>query len=84
MINLNPIKKELFKAARKTSVQVLSKLLAEFFSSEVIKLDEEYINDKWEIRSYGITSSTTQNWNQKEQKFAFHAVTSGTARQTPV
>ena len=45
MINLNPIKKELFKAARKTSVQVLSKLLAEFFSSEVIKLDEEYIYD---------------------------------------
>ena len=45
MTNLNPIKKKLAKENRKVSVQDPSKLLAEFFSGVVIKLDEEYIYD---------------------------------------
>ena len=43
MTNLNPIKKKLSKEIRIVSVQDPSKLLAEFFSGVVIKLDEEYI-----------------------------------------
>ena len=43
MTNLNPIKKKLSKENRKLSVQDPSKLLAEFFSGVVIKLEEEYI-----------------------------------------
>ena len=45
MTNLNPIKKKLAKENRKVSVQEPSKLLVEFFSDVVIKLDEEYIYD---------------------------------------
>jgi hypothetical protein len=45
MTYLNPIKKKLAKENRKVSVQDPSKLLAEFFSGVVIKLDEEYIYD---------------------------------------
>ena len=45
MTNLNPIKKKLSKGSRKVSVQDPSKLLAEFFSGVVIKLDEECIYD---------------------------------------
>ena len=45
MTNLNLIKKKLTKENRKASVQDSSKLLAEFFSGVVIKLDEEYIYD---------------------------------------
>ena len=45
MTNLNPIKKKLSKEERKISFQDPSKLLAEFFNGEVIKLDEEYIHD---------------------------------------
>ena len=45
MTNLNPIKKKFVKEDRKKSVQDPSKLLAEFFSGVVIKLDEEYIYD---------------------------------------
>ena len=45
MTNLNSIKKKLTKDNRKVSVQYPSKLLAEFFSGVVIKLDEEYIYD---------------------------------------
>ena len=45
MTNLNPIKKKLSKESRKVFVQDPSKLLAEFFSGEVVKLDEEYIYD---------------------------------------
>ena len=40
MTNLNPIKKKLAKKDSKMSVQEPSKLLAEFFSGVVIKLDE--------------------------------------------
>ena len=43
MTNLNPIKKKLAKENRKVSVQDTSKLLAEFFSGVVIKLDEKYL-----------------------------------------
>ena len=43
MTTLNPIKKKLSKENRKLSVQDPSKLLAEFFSGVVIKLEEEYI-----------------------------------------
>ena len=45
MTNLNPIKKKLSKESRKVSVQDPSKLLAEYFSGVVIKLDEEFIYD---------------------------------------
>ncbi len=45
MNNLNPIKKKSSKESRIVSVQDPSKLLAEFFSGVVIKLDEEYIYD---------------------------------------
>ncbi len=45
MFNLNPIKKKLSKKHRKVSFQDPSKLLAEFFNGEVIKLDEEYSYD---------------------------------------
>ena len=45
MTNLNPIKKKLSKESKKLSVQDPSKLLAEFFSGVVIKLEEEYIYD---------------------------------------
>ena len=45
MTNLNPIKKKLAKEYRKVSVQDPSKLLAEFFNGEVIRLDEEYAFD---------------------------------------
>ena len=45
MSNLNPIKKKLSKADRKVSIQDPSKLLAEFFSGDVIELDEEYKYD---------------------------------------
>lgn len=45
MKNLNPIKKKLSKEDRKISVQDPSKLLAEFFNSVVIELDEEYSYD---------------------------------------
>ena len=45
MTNLNPIKKKLSKESRKVSVQDPSKLLAEFFSGVVIKLEEKYIYD---------------------------------------
>ena len=45
MTNLNPIKKKLAKKSSNVSVQDPSKLLAEFFSGVVIKLDEEYIYD---------------------------------------
>ena len=45
MTNLNPIKKKLAKENKKISVQDSSKLLAEFFSGVVIKLEEEYIYD---------------------------------------
>ena len=38
----NPIKKKLSKKNRKVSFQEPSELLAEFFSGEVIKLDEKY------------------------------------------
>ena len=41
MTNLNPIKNKLSKESRKVSVQDPSKLLAEFFSGVIIKLDEE-------------------------------------------
>ena len=43
MNNLNSIKKTLEKENRKLSFQDPSKLLAEFFNGEVIKLDEIYI-----------------------------------------
>ena len=43
MTYLNPIKKKLSKKNRKVSIQDPLKLLAEFFSGVVIKLDEEYI-----------------------------------------
>ena len=43
MTNLNPIKKKLSKKNRKVSAQDPSKLLADFFSGIVIRLDEEYI-----------------------------------------
>ena len=43
MTNLNLIKKKLTKENRKASVQDPSKLLAEFFSGVVIKLDEEHL-----------------------------------------
>ena len=43
MTNLNPIKKKLSKKNRKVSVQDPSKLLAEFFSGVVVRLDEKYI-----------------------------------------
>ena len=43
MTNLNPIKKKLSRVDRKVSVQDPSKILAEFFSGVVIKLDGEYI-----------------------------------------
>ena len=39
MTNLKPIKKKLSKKNRKVSVQDPSKLLAEFFSGVVIRLD---------------------------------------------
>ena len=42
MTNLNPIKKKLPKKNRKVSVQDPSKLLAEFFSGVLIRLDEQY------------------------------------------
>ena len=45
MTNLNPIKKKLSKESRKVAVQDPSKLLAEFFSGVVIKLNEEYFYD---------------------------------------
>ena len=46
MTNLNSIKKnKQAKENKKVSVQDPSKLLAEFFSWVVIKLDEEYIYD---------------------------------------
>ena len=45
MTNVNPLNKKLAKEDRKVSVQDPSKLLAEFFSGVVIKLDEEYIYD---------------------------------------
>ena len=45
MTNLNPIKKKLSKADRKTSIQDPSRLLAEFFNGVVIELDEEYKYD---------------------------------------
>ena len=45
MTNLNPIKKKLSKESRKVSVQDPLKLLAEFFSGVVIKLDAEYLYD---------------------------------------
>ena len=45
MTNLNPIKKKHAKENRKVSVQDPSKLLAEFFSGVIIKLDEEYNHD---------------------------------------
>ena len=41
MTNLNPIKKKVAKEDRKVSVQDSSKLLADFFNGEVIKLDQE-------------------------------------------
>ena len=44
MTNLKPIKKKLSKINRKESVQESSKLLAEFFSGIVIRLEEEYID----------------------------------------
>ena len=43
MIYLNPIKKKISKKNRKVSLQDSTKLLAEFFSGVVIRLDEEYI-----------------------------------------
>ena len=43
MTNLNPIKKKLSEKNRKGSVQDPSKLLAEFFSGVVVRLDQEYI-----------------------------------------
>ena len=43
MTNLNSIKNKLSKKNRKVSVQDPSKLLAEFFSGVVIRLDEKYI-----------------------------------------
>ncbi len=45
MTHFNLIKKKLAKEKRKVSVQDPSKLLAEFFSGVVIKVDEEYIYD---------------------------------------
>ena len=45
MKKLNPIKKKLSKEDRKISVQDPSKLLAEFFNGDVIKLDEAYLYD---------------------------------------
>ena len=45
MKNFNPIKKKLSKEDRKISVQDPSKLLADFFNGEVIKLNEEHIFD---------------------------------------
>ena len=45
MNNLNPINKKLAKEDRKVYFQDSSKLLAEFFKGEVIKLDEEYAYD---------------------------------------
>ena len=42
MKNLNIIKKKLSKEDTKISVQDPSKLLAEFFSGVVIKIDEAY------------------------------------------
>ena len=45
MTYLNPIKKKLTKENRKVSVQDPSKLLAEFFNCDVIKLDKEYSYD---------------------------------------
>ena len=42
MTNLNLIKKKLSKKNRKVSDQDPPKLLAEFFSGVVIRLDEEY------------------------------------------
>ncbi len=45
MTYLNPIKKKLAKADRKTSIKDPSKLLAEFFNGVVIELDEEYEYD---------------------------------------
>ena len=45
MTNLIPIKKKLSKKNTKRSVKDPSKLLAEFFSGAVIRLDEEYIYD---------------------------------------
>ena len=44
MTNLNTIKMKPSKK-RKISVQDPSKLLAEFFSGVVIRLDEEYIHE---------------------------------------
>ena len=43
MTNLKLIKKKLSKKNRKISVLDASKLLAKFFSGEVIRFDEEYI-----------------------------------------
>ena len=45
MTNLNPIKKKLAKDYRKVLIKDPSKLLAEFFNGEVIKLDDEYAYD---------------------------------------
>ena len=45
MTNLNPIKKRLFKADRKISMQDPSKLLADFFNGVVIELDEKCKHD---------------------------------------
>ena len=41
--NLNSTKKKVSKEDRKISVQDPSKLLAEFFSGVIVRLDEEYI-----------------------------------------
>ena len=45
MKNLNLFKKKPSKEDRKISVQDLSKLLAEFLNSVVIKIDEAYAYD---------------------------------------
>ena len=45
MKNLNIIKKKLSKEDRKISVQGPSKLLAEFFNVNAIKIDEAYAYD---------------------------------------
>ena len=45
MKNLNIIKKKLSKEDRKISAQDPSKLLAEFFNADVIKINEAYAYD---------------------------------------